>query len=156
MKYDLITSKQRFNDNTDYLIHKLPGETPEGDRHFFGQRIPSYGIINFGAFQKKQKKRFTPIQHGIERDISARSIFSFTTSSTNDEFIYRLLGKDNSNRSVVIYELKVTNNESPYEFPPGAIINPYLTIEIESKYEATAVLLYWQPVHVLQYTEDVD
>ena len=156
MKYDLIPAKQRFNDDTDYLIHKLPGERPEDDRHFFGQRIPSYGIINFGAFQAGQKKRFTPIQHGVEREISARSIFSFTTDSNTDEFTYRLLGKDDLDRSIEVYEQKITNNESPYQFPPGAIVNPYLTIEIESRYAAVAVVMYWQPVHVLQYTEDVD
>lgn len=153
--YDLQPSFSVYNDEK-YLDHVLKGETEAEDVKLVGDRVASFGIINFGAMAAGKSKEFTPIRHGINEEISARSIYSFTTSGNNDEITYRLLANDNRGNSAEIYEQRLTNSDMPYEFPPGAIVNPYMTIQITSKYNAVAVVLYWQSVHILHYTEEMD
>ncbi|MEM7592644.1 MAG: hypothetical protein AAF383_14175 [Cyanobacteria bacterium P01_A01_bin.83] len=114
----------------------------------FGQRIPSYGIINFGAMAGGTTKNFKPIDYGILSEIELKSIYDFTSNATADECTFKLFSGN-----VEILEQRITNNEMPYTFPPGAIINPNLTIQVKPKYTTTQLLIYWQPVHVFSYLE---
>jgi len=147
MSYNLETTKQIYG-NQLFLTHNIKGDTSTDDRHLFGMRVPSFGIINFGTMAAGQVKNFKPIDNGINSDISLKSAFAFTTSATNDEITLRLL-----DGTTEIAEQKLTNAQMPYSFPPGAIINPNLTIQVTTRYATTQMLLYWQPVHVLDYIE---
>ncbi len=147
MVYQLETSEQLYGEDL-YLTHTIRGTGQQNDLSLFGQRVPSYGIINFGAIDGGSTKDFKPIDNGISSDIMLRSIYDFTTSATNDEVTFKLF-----NGSVEIFEQKITNSEMPYTFPPGAIINPNLIIQVNPRYTTTQLLIYWQPVHVLSYIE---
>lgn len=147
MAYQLEPTTQLYGEDL-YLAHNLTGDRTQGDRRLFGQRVPSYGIINFGAIRGGSTKDFKPIDNGISSEIMLRSIYDFTTSATNDEVTFKLF-----NGTAEIFEQKITNSEMPYTFPPGAIINPDLTIQVEPRYTTTQLLIYWQPVHVLSYIE---
>lgn len=147
MVYQLETTSQLYGDK-EYVSHVIKGDTPADDRHLFGMRVPSYGVINFGAMAANSTKDFTPIANGINSDIELKSIFDFTDSASGDECTFKLF-----NGEIEILEQRITNNEMPYTFPPGAIINPNLTIQVKSRYNTTQLLIYWQPVHVLSYLE---
>lgn len=147
MSYELETTSQIYG-NQPFLTHNIKGDVPENDRHLFGMRIPSFGIISFGAMRANSTKNFKPIDRGIASEFQLISAYAFTTSATSDEITLKLFSGN-----VEVAEQKITNNEMPYKFPPGAIINPNLTIQVKPKYNTTALVLYWQPVHVLDYVE---
>ena len=64
MGYQLQTTSQLYGDQ-QFLTHVIKGDTPEGDRHLFGQRVPSYGIINFGAINANTEKTIVLAAQGI-------------------------------------------------------------------------------------------
>ena len=132
----------------EFLAHDISGNIDPRGFNFVGDRVSSYGVINFGYVKGGSSKRIKPIDYGIERDIWLRSIWAFNTSATNDEITMRLYAG-----RAEFFEQKISNNEMPYTFPPGAILNPNLIFEVQPKYDATQVVLYWQPVHVLSYVE---
>ena len=147
MTYQRASTAQKYGEQ-NYLSHKISGNIEPDPFYVVGDRIPSYGIINFGAMQGGSKKQFKPINEGIESDILLRSVHAFTTNATNEEIILRLFLQNTE-----VLEQKITNNEMPYEFAPGAIINPNLTLEIQPRYDTMQLLIYWQPIHVLSYLE---
>ncbi|MEO0834785.1 MAG: hypothetical protein AAFY16_02100 [Cyanobacteria bacterium J06642_3] len=147
MSYQLETTAQPYG-SQQYLAHKIKGETESDDRYLFGQRVPSYGIINFGAMAGNSTKNFKPIDYGIQSEIELKSIYDFTNSATGDQCTFRLF-----NGNVEILEQQINNHDMPYTFPPGAIINPNLTIQVQPRYTTTQLLIYWQPVNVLSYVE---
>ncbi len=143
MSYQLESTTQLYGDNL-YLAHNLRGTGRENDRFLFGQRVPSFGIISFGAMAAGRTKRITPADRGINSHIMLRSIYDFTTSATADEVTFKLFEGETE-----ILEQRVFSSEMPYTFPPGAIIDPRYTIEVKPRYATTQLLIYWQPVHVL-------
>lgn len=145
MSYELEPTQQIYG-NKSFLTHNIKGDVPENDRHLFGMRIPSFGIIDFGAIKQNQTKSFKPIDHGITSDIQLISVYAFTTSPTTDEVTLNLLSN-----GILIASQRIMNTEMPYQYPPGAIINPNLTIQVKPRYHTTALRLNWQPVHVLDY-----
>jgi len=147
MSYQLKTTTQVYGEQR-YLAHKIKGETQNDDRYLFGQRIPSYGIINFGAMAANSTKNFKLIDNGISSDIELKSIFDFTLGANNDQTTLRLFAGE-----IEILEQVIVSNNMPYTFPPGAIINPNLTIQVQPRYNSTQLLIYWQPVHVIDYVE---
>ncbi len=147
MGYQTEPAIQLYGSN-NYLAHKIVGATPEQDRYLFGERMPSFGVINFGYMNAGTTKDFKPIDNGIVSDISLRSIYTFTTAQSNEEVTFKLFSGGQE-----ILEQRISNNEMPYTFPPGAIINPNLTIQVKPRYTTTQLLIYWQPVHVLSYIE---
>ena len=132
----------------EFLAHSISGNIDSRSFNYVGDRVPSYEIINFGYIKGGSKKQFKPIEVGIERDILLSSIWSFTTAATNDELTMRLYAD-----TTEFFEQKISNNEMPYTFPPGAILNPNLIFEVQPKYDAMQVVLYWQPLHVLSYVD---
>ncbi len=147
MSYQLETASQVYGDNL-YLAHNLKSDTAEADRFLFGQRVPSYGIINFGYMKAGTTKIFRPLDNGINSDILLRSVYSFTTAPANEEVTFNLF-----NGREQLLEQRIPNSEMPYTFPPGAIINPNLTITVTCRYETAQLLIYWQPVHVLSFIQ---
>lgn len=145
--YQQESTIQTYNGNK-YLDHQINAEGLEPDLRLVGDRVPSYGIINFGLIHSNHKKSVKPIDLGIEHDILLRSLYCFNRSSTNEETTIRLFLENSE-----VLEQKITNSEMPYTFPPGAILNPYLTFQVQPKYGAIQMVLYWQPVHVLSYKQ---
>lgn len=145
--YQLQTTKQIYG-NSEYLAHNIKGETPTDDRFLFGMRVPSYGIINFGAFTAGQTKRVLLANINITSQISLTSVYAFGDNATNDEIKFRLFSGE-----IQIAEQRITSLEMPFQYPSGAIIDPSLSIEVESRYSVTQIIMYWQPVHVLDYVE---
>ena len=145
MPYQLDTAKQTYG-NQEYLAHNIKGNTAANDRYLFGQRVPSYGIINFGVMNANATKQFKPISNGINSDIMLRSIYPFTLDGTKPEITLRLY-----DGTTKIAEWIFASSEIPYRFPDGAIINPNLNLEIKTKTSVNQMLVYWQPVHVLSY-----
>lgn len=147
MTYQRESVVQPYGD-LKFLAYKITGNIESQPLNHVGDRVPSYGIINFGAMKAKSKKQIKPIDMGIEQDILLRSLYAFTNHATSEEVTIRLfLG------NTEVLEQKLTNAEMPYTFPPGAILNPNLTIEVQPQYNTVQLLLYWQPVHVLSYLE---
>lgn len=147
MTYQLETTSQLYG-NQQYLAHNLKGATPELDRQFFAQRIASYGIFSFGAFTSRQTKRVVLADQNITSPISLVSAYAFASNATSDEIRFRLLADTQQ-----IAEQRISSNDMPFAFPPGAIIDPTLTIEVESRYGVTQLLIYWQPVHILSHIQ---
>ena len=84
----------------------------------------------------------------IDTSIQLLSVYAFNPDADQDEIRFRLF-----QGSIQLAEMKLTNSQMPFEFPKGAIINPSWSIEIDSRYEISQLLIYWQPVHVLDYFE---
>lgn len=145
--YQQQATYQTYNDRK-YLDHQINADGIETDVRLVGDRVPSYGVINFGAMSSGSKKQIKPLNLGITTDILLRSLYAFTTSSTNEETTIRLFLNGTE-----FLEQKITNNEMPYTFPPGAILNPTLTLEVQPRYDTTQLVIYWQPVHVISYLE---
>ena len=134
--------------NQEFLAHSVSGNIDNRGFNLVGDRIPSFGIINFGAMSAASTKQFLPANKGITTDIMLRSLYSFTTNASKSETTFRL-----KNGTQIIGEWLFAANDMPYAFPAGAIINPNITIEIKPKDSVSQLLLYWQPVHVLTYLE---
>lgn len=147
MTYKRESISQPYSD-LEFLAHNVMGNIDNRSFSMVGDRVPSYGIINFGYLQGNAKKAFKPSDYGIEQDILLKSLWTFTRSATNEECTIRLF-LDNQE----YLEQRITNNEMPYTFPDGAILNPNLTLEVNPRYETMQLLVYWQPVHVLSYLE---
>ena len=147
MSYQLQTTAQVYGDN-NFLTHKLPGNTADDDRYLFGQRVQSFGIINFGAIASNSSKQVLLSSIGISSPILLRSVYAFNYSGGSDEMRMRLFSGTQK-----LAEMKFKFSEVPYRFPDGAIIDPSLSIEVEPRYAVIQLLLYWQPVHVLSYIE---
>jgi hypothetical protein len=147
MPYQLVPSSLPYG-NDSFLAHNLKGATPEDDRQFFGQRIQSFGIIDFGAMNAGSTKSYTPINDGIQSPISIASVYAFTTVATNDEITFSIF-----EGTVELTRQKITNNDMPYQFPPGAIIRPDLTIQVKPRYNTMKLLVYWRPVHILHLAQ---
>lgn len=145
--YQLGTASQIYGDEK-YLDHVLRGETTDLDRRLVGDRIPSYGVINFGSINANLTKRFKPFDRGIKSDILLRSFYVFTPDASKDETRFSL-----SLETTKIAEWLFSPDKMPFRFPEGAIINPAITLEVKPKNNVSQVLLYWQPVHVLSYIE---
>ena len=145
--FQLESTYQTYNGNK-YLDHQINAEGLEPNFRLVGDRIPSYGIINFGAMSAGETKQLLPINNGITTDIMLRSLYSFTTNATKSETTFRL-----KSGTQLIGEWLFAANDMPYAFPDGAIINPNITIEIKPKNAVSQLLLYWQPVHVLSYLQ---
>ena len=145
--YQLVTTSQVYN-NVVYLDHTLKGDTPEKDVRLVGDRVPSYGVINFGGMNGGSSRRFLPSSRGIFSDMMLRSLYPFTLDGTKDETTLRLY-----QGNIKISEWRLGNDDIPFRFPEGAIINPEIAIEVKPKLPVSQLLLYWQPVHVLSYLE---
>lgn len=144
MNYSLETTKQIYG-NQSFLTHKLKGEVPSDDRHLFGMRVESFGVFNFGQIAKGKTKEVFLADHQINSPISLSSIYAFAQNTANDEIKFRLKYEGKS-----IAELQLKYYEMPFSFPPGAIVMPNLSIEVEPKANLTQLLIYWQPVHLLK------
>lgn len=147
MPYQLETSFQQYG-TQKYLDHNLKGSNSDLDRRLFAQRVPSYGIINFGALAANQTKQFLPSANGITSDIMLRSLYPFTTDASRGETTFRLY-----QGTTKIAEWLFMPADLPYAFPDGAIINPSIALEVKPKFALSQLLLYWQPVHVLSYIQ---
>ncbi len=147
MGYQLEPDSHLYGDK-NYLAYNLKGDTPEDDRRFFGERISSFGIIDFGAMSAGSIKSYTPATNGVISPIMITSVFAFTTAATSDEITFKIFDGNTE-----ILEQKISNSEIPYHFPPGAIIRPDLTIQVKPRYNTTALLIYWQPVHILHQAQ---
>lgn len=145
MPFSLVPDAQLYGSN-QFKAFKQPGATSDGDRHFFAERIPGYGIFSFGAMTPNQKKRVVLATAGITSPIMLRSVYAFGANSVNDEIKMRLFSG-----TTQLAEMTVLSAEMPYQFPDGAIIDPAYSIEIETRYNTTGLNLYWQPVNVIDY-----
>lgn len=143
MSFQLEPDFQVYGDK-NYLAHNLKGATAEDDRRFFGQRIPAFGVIDFGSMTANSIKSYTPVTDGVLSPISIVSVYAFTTAATNDEITFKIF-----EGATELTRQKITNDEMPYQFPPGAIIRPELTIQVEPRYDTMKLLVYWRPVHIL-------
>ena len=143
MSYQLEPDYQPYGDKK-YLAHNLKGATPEDDRRFFAGRIPAFGVIDFGSMSANSTKSYTPATDRVISPIMIVSVFAFTTSATADEINFKIFDGNTE-----ILEQRISNHEIPYKFPPGAILRPDLTIQVKPRYNTTALLVYWQPVHLL-------
>ena len=147
MSYQLKPDSLPYGDDI-FLAHNLKGATAEDDRLFFAQRIRAFGVIDFGAMSANSIKTYTPATDGVMSPISIVSVYAFTTAATNDEITFKIF-----DGVTELTRQKITNNEMPYQFPPGAIIRPDLTIQVEPRYDTTKLLIYWQPVYLLHMAQ---
>ena len=147
MTYQRTSSYQQYGQQ-NYLSHQITGNIEANSFYAVGDRVSSYGIINFGAMAAKSKKQIKPVDVDINQDILLRSLHVFTTQATNEEVTIRLFLENTE-----VLEQKIINSDMPYTFAPGAIVNPNLTIEVQPRYNTTQLVLCWQPVHVLSYVK---
>ncbi|MEL7406330.1 MAG: hypothetical protein AAFN00_05130 [Cyanobacteria bacterium J06558_2] len=144
MTYESTVSSQTYGEQ-EFLAHCLKGDGENPDLYLVGQRVPSYGIINFNNIRAGKSKSFKPLDHGIKSPIELRSINALTTS-TGDQIEFFI-----NNENTLLGRQRVSNNEVPYTFPPGTILRPELTLIVKPTYNTTQLVIYWQPVHVLSY-----
>ena len=145
MSYELESVSQKYG-NANYLAHNLKGNTPEEDRRVFAMRIESFGIIDFGYMKSGTVKKASLAELNIKNPISLKAIFAFNTSDASDEirfYLYR--------GNIEVVEIKFSSSEMPYKFPPGAIVDPSLSIVVKPKVTTSSVVIYWQPIHIIQY-----
>lgn len=134
--------------NQRFLTHNIKGEGEDDDRHLFAQRMTGYGIFSFGALTSGQAKRVVLADVNIVSPISLVSVYAFGVNAANDEIRFRLFAG-----TVQIAEQIITKNEMPFQYPKGAVIDPSLSIEVEADSRVTQLMMYWQPVHVIDYIE---
>ena len=145
MSYQRSSIVQKYGDQ-NYLAHQIRGNTQTDPYNFVADRVSSYGIINFGYIKGGKTKRVKPLDLGIEQDILLRSLHNFTTNSTGKEVTIKLFLQNQE-----FLEQQITDSQMPYTFPPGAIVNPNLELEVRPKYDTMQLLVYWQPVHIISY-----
>lgn len=145
MTYQRESVVQKYGD-ANFLAHKIAGNIESQPYFHVGDRVPSYGIIHFGAIGGGQTRQFKPVDRGIDNDIMLRSLYPFTTDASKDEVIFRLF-----EGAIEFAEWRFTSDSVPFTFPDGAIINPNITLSVTPKSNVSSVMLYWQPVHVISY-----
>lgn len=142
--YELQAASGSYG-NQQYLTHTLKGDTPEGDRYLFAQRVPSYGLVQFGSIARNRSKAFTPLDHNIKSSVELRSINALTQSAAGQFEIYLYENNNLVSRQII--------KSDTYIFPRGTILEPDSRLIIKSIYDTTQLLLSWSPVHVLSYIE---
>ena len=146
MTYLIQPVAQVYGDQ-NYQAFKLSGATSEDDRYYFGDRISQFGVIDFGAMSSGQKKRAVLSEHGINSPIQLVSIYAFAENALSDEARFRLFDGEQ-----LLVQMRLTTAVMPFAFLPGAIVRPHLTLEVEPRYPVDNLTVYWQPIHILQYT----
>ena len=111
-------------------------------------RIANYVILEFGAISANQTKRLDLGEKGLDRPILLKSIYAFSSETTNDELrefvIYR---KDENGNLNQFATQKFSNDEMPYRFP-DAILFPINVIEVKPRYDTDNIVAYAVPVNV--------
>ena len=103
-------------------------------------------MIDFGAIAAEQKKRVVLKDHDINSPIQLVSIYAFASNGSSDQTWLRFFSNDN-----LINQIWLTGNDMPFAFPPGLIILPDKTIEVEPRFDASNLTIYWRPVHILRH-----
>ena len=112
-------------------------------------RLPDYIILEFGAVSANQTKRLDLGAKGLDRPILLKSLYAFSSSTTNDEVrefvIYR---KDDNGNLNEFANQRFSNNQMPYHFPE-AILFPINVIEVRPKYNTDNIIVYAVPVNIM-------
>lgn len=110
--------------------------------HYFGERVPVYGILDFGFINADNTETINLANNGITVSVILDSICVTAPGTTGDEVAVDLI----RDRSVIATQV-FKNNQMPFDHPT-IILTPDLTIRVKPKYDC-AVYMYVKPVHVL-------
>ena len=124
-------------------------EEDVNQQRYLAERIETYGLIEFGAMIRNQKKSIDLQAKGLTSPISIKSIYVFSGSTTNDEIRFRIFEKQASGNPVQIAFQRFTNNDMPYSFPEGAVLLPNQIIEVEPRYDVDNIIIYCKSVDIL-------
>jgi len=120
------------------------------DRAYFADRVAEYGILEFGAINANQTKRLDLGAKGLTSPIILRSLYAFSSVTTNDEIREFIIYRKDANGNLTQFATQFfSNNEMPYQFPNGGILFPFNVIEVKPRYDTENILAYVQPVNIL-------
>ena len=139
MGFDL-KSNSVVLDNNDFKALK----ESESGKHYFADRIPNFGVLNFGYIEALKTREISLAEVGITSPISLVSIYNFASGSVDDQTNFYL---KRGTQQIAWLQFKL--HEMPFAFPPGAIITPDLTIGVHPKKSSSSVVIYWQPVNII-------
>lgn len=117
---------------------------------YFGSRIPEYGILEFGAVARNETKRLDLGAKGIISPIILRSLYVFSSVTTDDEIKkFEIYIKDANGNLTQFAEQRFKDDEMPYQFPNGGILFPFNVIDVTPGVDTDNIIVYVQPVNVL-------
>ncbi len=132
--------------NTDFQAYL----NTANNQAYFADRIAEYGVLEFGALAANQTKKLDLGAKGLTSPIILRSLYVFSSSTTNDEIKEFVIYRKNANGNLSRFATqRFSNNEMPYQFPNGGILFPFNVIEVKPRYNTENILAYVQPVNIL-------
>lgn len=102
------------------------------------------GIIQFGSFFSGQKKRFTPHKHQIDCNITICDIVCLSGFNSTDSFTLRLLATGLNDAKELVSEQRFYFDRKFKVNLSKTVVNPNLTVEIESHSVFSGILVCWQ------------
>ena len=144
MTYQLDLTSQLYG-NREFLAHNLKGATANDDRYLFAERVPTFGVLDFGFLTANSTAQINLAANGITSPVLLRSVIALSTNTTNDEVEFNFYHNDGTNL-ILMGQQKYTSDEMPVELPP-TILQPSLVVEVIPRYDSW-VWAYVQPVHL--------
>lgn len=117
------------------------------DKHYFGERVPNVGILNFGYVRKDEERQISLSANGINSPITIDSIIAFAPTNTSDEIFFYLYTTYNG-QIVKLGTQKFTNSDMPIKYPTNVIF-PDMVIGVKPTKADTTIVLYAKPVNIL-------
>lgn len=143
------------------LTYKVDSETKNlgafkdtQGNHYLSNRVPSIGVLDFGAIAKNDTRKIDLLAEGVQYPLMLRSVYAFSSSgSSNDGMTFNVYIKNSTDSLVKIATQYYNKNQMPYQFPYGATIFPGMVIEVKPWYAVDKLLVYVEPVNVLLNVE---
>lgn len=112
------------------------------NQHYFGERIPVYGILDFGFLQASATATISLANNGITVPVILDSLAVTAPGTTGDEVTVDLI----RDRAIIATQV-FKNDEMPFSHPT-IVLTPDLTVRVQPRYDC-AVYMYVKPVHIL-------
>lgn len=144
MSYQLDLTSQLYG-NREFLAHNLKGATANDDRYLFAERVPAFGVLDFGFLNADDVAQISLSANGITSPVLLRSVIALSNVDIGDEIEFNFYHNDGTSLTLMGQQ-KYTSNEMPIELPP-IILQPTLVVEVIPKFDSW-VWAYVQPVHL--------
>lgn len=111
-------------------------------KHYFAERIPIYGILDFGFVQSNTNKLISLAANNITSPIILESIIATAPGQAGDQVEVHLY----RNGQPLAFQI-FGNDEIPLDHP-CTVLTPDIEVEVKPKYDCT-IFMYFKPVHLL-------
>ena len=121
----------------------------ESQERYLAERFEGYVTLQFGQINGGEKKEIDLAAKELTFPLSIKSVYAFSSQTTNDEIRFRIFYRDDNNRLIQVANQRFSNADMPYRFPDGAILLPNQIVEVEPRYSVINIIAYCKPADII-------